>query len=169
MVEVEAELAQVLGEVLEADGALVRADEPALQVRCDPAYSRHEGVRAGQAVVEEGHLVDVTKLFQPGVAGPVGSADKTTGFYRGPYEVDQAERGLAGDVPEANAADALPILFGCHRDNCVGFGSKCVDAVLEPSQVCFINLDRPLEPFEARSKHGLTEAIEPRPGRYVAP
>jgi hypothetical protein len=154
VVEAERELRQVVVEVLGADGALVGAEQPALEQRGDPVDTRHDHVRRVACMRDRGRVVDVASAAEPVVAAVVVGVDDRARLDR---LLDRGEQALVADVGDADepaAPHAGAALLDRDLDDHLPGGATATFAAGDAADVGLIGLDLAL----SRSRPGLTIA-----------
>ena len=168
-IEAERELVEVVVQMLVADRALVRAEDPTLQKRSNSVHSRHEFVGEFFTSADVGNLVRVALGFDAVVAAPSVGVDYRPRLHGLADEWNQAAGGYVWDSPEADTPDASSILL--HRDhhNALGLRLSPGYALFRAANVRLVDLDTPAETAPRRSHHCTPHLVEPGPGCLVAP
>ena len=168
-VEAEGELLQVGMQMLGCDGALVGAEDPALQQAGDPMDSRHGDV--GRIVGRGQHrlVTCVAVPWQVVVAAPPVSADSRTRGNDGANEGHEVVGGGVGHVAHPDPTEALGVehLDGDHHHR-LGGAATALAATLHTADQGLIDLDITGEPRALGTHHRHAEPLKHGP-RYAIP
>jgi hypothetical protein len=150
------------------DAALVSAEKPPLEKRGGSVNPRHDFVGWIQTVADDGDLMLVASVRQPGIPAPSVGVDCRPRRHGALHEGEKAIRRHILDAPKADPADGPTALFGGHGDNGVGFGAPTALALFRASGVGFVDFCRPRETIPTRPDHRPPQLVQPSPGRLVA-
>jgi len=134
-VESECELVQVIVHMLGAHSALVRSQQPSFQQRNHAMRARKQVFLLRLMAL---HLAIMEVASQPSIGGPAIGSDRASRRDSLPNKPVQAGFGDIRDRPQADAADAISILFGgdddagfqlCLPPRCAGLFSAPVGLV----------------------------------------
>src|SRR5271166_5165781 len=167
-VEPKSEFVEVVIEVLLLDAALVSAEKPPLEKRGDSVNPRHDFVGWIQTVADDGDLVLVASVRQPGIPAPSVGVDCRPRRHDALHKGEKAIHRHILDAPKADPADGPTALFGGHGDNGLGFGAPTTLALFRASDVGFVDFYRPRETIPTRPDHRPPQLVQPSPGRLVA-
>src|SRR5271165_4967573 len=148
-VEPKSEFVEVVIEVLLLDAALVSAEQPPLEKRDHSVNPRHDFVGWIQTVADDGDLVLVAGVRQPGIPAPSVGVDCRPRRHDALNEGEKAIRRHILDAPKADPADGPTALFGGHGDKGLGFGAPTTLALFRASDVGFVDFYRPRETIQA--------------------
>src|SRR5271165_1484278 len=152
-VEPKSEFVEVVIEVLLLDAALESAEQPPLEKRGDSVNPRHDFVGWIQTVADDGDLVLVASVRQPGIPAPSVGVDCRPRRHDALNEGEKAIRRHILDAPKADPADDPTALFGGHGDKGLGFGAPTTLALFRASDVGFVDFYRPRETIPTRPDH----------------
>src|SRR5713226_1578131 len=150
------------------NAALMSAEQPPLEKRCDVVDAWHHHVGRIGPGADDGDLMLVAGCDQPGISAPSVGVDHNTRHYGGLNEGQEAGAGYISDAAKTNPADALAILFGCYRDNGLGFGIPAALAFLDAADIGLVHLHCSAERVPSGADHRPAQLVQPCPGGLVA-
>src|SRR5262245_28497174 len=169
-VEPERELVEVVVELVWAGGALVGAEQPALEERRDAVGARHDDVGGVAAGGDARLFVDEAGGCESAVALPVVGVDDDSGRDCAGDEVRQDRRGTVWDTgePDPAAGTAWARLDRDRDDRSIEERAAAESARLGGADRGLVDFDLAREPVAARSHHRPAQLGQQRPGALVA-
>src|SRR5215471_2321607 len=154
--------------MLPANRTLMRAQQPALEERCDHMNPWQQLGCRFLLPFQERDAVTIALPFQRIVSGPAVGVDLSARF-NGLLDKwhETLGRGIC-NAPHANAPDPLSV-FLCSNDNQrLVLGLPPSNPFLFAAPVGLVHFHPPSQAIPARSNHGAPQLVQPSPGGIIA-